>query len=258
MTIELRGVAAGYGRRRVLDDLSLSVADGEILALVGVNGSGKSTLLKVMARLLRPLSGGVYWNGSPVAEWSTSAWAKACAFLPQEHPHGRELTVEELVGHGRFPHRRAFRGLDRRDKEAVERALVRTRADGLRHRLVGTLSGGERQRAWLAMALAREPSLLLLDEPTTFLDVRGQCEMADLLRALNRETGLTIVLVLHDLNLAARCAHRLAVLKDRGLGYWGPPDAILTPAVLADAFGVSANVARAADGLPYYVPMAPL
>ena len=206
MKLEIRDLCAGYSGKRVLDSISLLVEKGEILTLIGPNGCGKSTLLKTIGRILRPQSGCVLLDGKAVHSMNTAALAKQMALLPQTHSAPEDLTIEQLVRYGRFPHRKGFGGLCPHDCEVVENVLAMTRLDVLRNRLLSTLSGGERQRAWIAMTLAQEPEVLLLDEPTTFLDVCCQFEVLELIRMLNRKLNLTILMVLHDLNLAARCS----------------------------------------------------
>ena len=163
--------------------------------------------------------------------------------------------MRQLVSCGRFPHRKGFGPPGKHDAEVVERVLERTRLTGLAHRPLATLSGGERQRAWIAMTLAQEPNLLLLDEPTTFLDICCQFEIIELVRELNRELGITVVMVLHDLNLAARCSHLLAAIRDGKLRYAGSAEEILRPEILREIFEIEAKVVTGADGIPYCIPV---
>lgn len=249
MKLEARDLQAGYEQRQVLQGTELCIAEGEVVALVGPNGSGKSTLLRVLGRLLRPRGGSVLLDGRAMREWPTREVARRLALLPQAPTLANDLTVEELVWLGRSPHQDLF-GLPRAaDREAVRWALRETATDALAGRQVSTLSGGERQRVWLAMALAQQPRVLLLDEPTTFLDLSYQLEVLDLVRYLNHEHGLTVLMVLHDLNQAARYADRVLVLHRGRIHADGAPAAVLTPEILRDVFGVESSVLAGPDGV---------
>jgi iron complex transport system ATP-binding protein len=250
-------LGVGYVERRVIDDLSLSIERGQITALVGPNGSGKSTLLKTLARLLKPAAGTVLLDGKAIHTLSTSQVAQQMAILPQgpTAPHG--LTVKELVEQGRFPHVGALRMLRQQDHEAIHEALALTNMTDFAHRSLDNLSGGERQRAWIALTLAQNTPVLLLDEPTTFLDIGHQLEVLELVRHLNRERGMTIILVLHDLNQAARYADRMVVLKRGAIVSDGEPHDVLTTSLLAEVFGVHVNIIRdPASGVPVCLPYA--
>ncbi|HEX2186423.1 MAG TPA: ABC transporter ATP-binding protein, partial [Chloroflexota bacterium] len=249
------GLAVGYEERTVVDGLDLRIPDGSITALVGPNGSGKSTLLLGLARILRPRRGAVYLDGKAIHQQPTREVARRLAILPQgpEAPEG--LSVEELVAYGRFPYQHAFGSLGVEDRQAIRWALRVTGTEDLSGRPVGALSGGQRQRAWIAMALAQGTKLLLLDEPTTFLDVKHQLEVLQLLQRLNRDEGRTVVLVIHDLNHAARFAHRLVVVDGGRAVAEGPPADVVTPALLREVFGVEADVVRdARSGAPLCLP----
>ncbi len=242
---------AGYPATRdlVLRALSLDVAEGEVVALVGPNGSGKSTLLRVLGRVLKPRSGVVYLDGRTMRDWPTREIARRLALLPQGPTLSADLTVEELVRMGRSPHQGILGLPTREDDEAVETAIRETSIGGLVGRHVETLSGGERQRVWLAMAIAQQPRVLLLDEPTTFLDLNHQLEVLDLIQFLNRQHGLTVVMVLHDLNQAARFSNRVVVLRGGEIYKDGPPPSVLTPQTLREVFGVEGRVMTGPDGI---------
>ncbi|MDD3119064.1 MAG: ABC transporter ATP-binding protein [Victivallales bacterium] len=257
MKLNITALCAGYGRdNRVIDHLTLTVEEGEIITLIGANGSGKSTLLKTIGRLLPPESGGVYLDGRAVHDWPTGQLAREMAILPQLNSAPDDLSVAELVAYGRYPYRQRWRSSSDHDRAMVRQALQLTHLAALRDRPVATLSGGERQRAWIAMTLAQEPQVLLLDEPTTFLDVCHQLEIIELIGRMNRELGLTIVMVLHDLNLAARCSHRLAAIKDRRIRYLGSAAEIMTPEILRDIFNIQARIITGDDDIPYFIPTA--
>lgn len=245
-------VAYGRGQPPVLRELTLELAQGEITALVGPNGCGKSTLLKTVPRLLRPISGEIIYRDSPLHTLPTRRAAQKIAYLGQFHPAPGDLPVRTLVGYGRYPHGRDTA----RDRVIVDNALIRTGLTALADRPLATLSGGERQRAWIAMALCQQPELLLLDEPTTYLDVGYQLEVLELVRALRDELGMTVLMVLHDLNLAARYADRLCAMRDGVIVADGTPDAVLTPAMLCDVFGIAAEIHRdETNGCPYFIPI---
>ena len=234
--------------RNIIEDLSLQVPAGDVLAIIGPNGAGKSTLLKMLTGQLTPSSGAVRLQGEAVHSLAPSAMAKVLAYVPQGPQAPPDILVRELVSYGRHPHRAWYMGSRAEDEEAVERALERTGLVDLAKRPVGLLSGGERQRAWLALALAQQPQVLLLDEPTTFLDVCHQFELLDLLRRLNEEDNLTVVLVLHEINHALRYAKRVAVVKDGRLAALGYPWDVVTPELLRQVFRVQGEVVADSDG----------
>jgi iron complex transport system ATP-binding protein len=247
--LETKQLDAGYESRLVLRALQMNIAAGEVVALVGPNGSGKSTLLRVLGRVLKPRGGSVLLDGRALADWPTRSVAKEMALLPQGPVLSNDMTVEELVWMGRSPHQGLLGLPSTADREAVAWAIDETAIESLRGRSVASLSGGERQRAWLAMALAQRPRVLLLDEPTTFLDLKHQLEVLDLIQYLNLEHGLTVVMVLHDLNQAARYAGRVIVLKEGNVFAEGTPADVLTPETLAEVFGVRARVMNGPDGI---------
>lgn len=228
----------------VVRDLALTITQGEIVTLVGPNGSGKSTVLRALARLMPPQEGAVYLDGKAIHRMSTRTVAQMLAILPQTPIAPEDLTVRDLVARGRFARQAWWRASSRVDREHVDWALDVTHLAGLDHRRLTTLSGGERQRAWIALALAQEPRILLLDEPTTFLDISHQLEVMMLLQRLNAETDLSIVMVLHDLNQAARFSHRLIALRDGEIYAAGSPDEVMTDTMLREVFEVEGVVDR--------------
>jgi len=243
--ITVTGVRAGYGRCVVLRDLSLSVAKGEVVSIVGPNGSGKSTLLRVLAGFVPVRRGVVSLWGTPLPRLNPREIARGLAFVAQNEPPPIGLTVEEVVNQGRFPHRSSFfLLLHQRHQEIVEETLRQTALLSLRHRPMTALSGGESQRVWLAVALAQEPTILLLDEPTTSLDIAHQLDMLELVVRLAREKELTVLMALHDLNLAARFSHRVIVLAEGRIVAHGPPAQVLIPEVLSRVFGVTVTLAH--------------
>lgn len=235
-------LSLAYGNRQIVKQLSVEVPDGRITALVGANGSGKSTILKSMARILNPVQGGVYLDGKLIHRQPTKEVAKQLAILPQNPTSPEGLTVRELVSFGRYPHQRGFGNMNAEDNRMIEWALTATGMTEFRDRSVDQLSGGQRQRAWIAMALAQGTDVLLLDEPTTFLDMAHQIEVMSLLEKLNREQRRTIIMVVHDLNHAARFAQHLIALKQGVVLYEGNPQEVMTSQMLRDVFGIDADV----------------
>lgn len=254
MKLEIKSLSAGYGSVKVLQDVSLAVEHGEIIALLGPNGCGKSTLLKVIGRILKPQSGAILLDGKSIHKYDSRELAKHMAVLPQLHHASGELLVEELVAFGRFPHRKVHGFKSAHDREVIDHAIHMTRLEPLRRRSLRTLSGGERQRAWIAMTLAQEPRVLLLDEPTTFLDICCQFEIIDMVRRLNRDCGISVVMVLHDLNLAAGCADRMMMMKAHNIRYSGTPQEVMTPDILRDVFEIEAIITSGENGIPYCMP----
>lgn len=255
---ELRAesLALGYEGRLVVRDLDLTVPPGRVTVIVGPNACGKSTLLRGLGRLLRPESGQVVLDGADIHTRRTKDVATLLGLLPQLPVAPEGITVAELVGRGRHPHQGWFSAWTGSDDEIVTEALAATSTLDLAARPVDALSGGQRQRVWIAMALAQQTDILLLDEPTTFLDVAHQIEVLDLLTELNRERGTTIVMVLHDLNLAARYADHIVLMRDGALTGGGAPDAVISAASIRDTFGLdSVVVADPVTGSPLVVPM---
>lgn len=226
----------------VATDLSLTLPDGQVSVLIGPNGSGKSTLLRALARLLKPRVGEVLLDGKEINSFSTKEVARRLAILPQLLISPESITVEELVAYGRFPQRRTIGGLRDEDREAIDWALDVTGMDALRTRAVDQLSGGQRQCAWVALVLAQGTDLILLDEPTTFLDVAHQLDVLELLRRLNAEQGKTIVMVLHDINMASEYAHWMFALRDGTIVAEGKPNDILTRELVREVFGIDSHI----------------
>ncbi|MGY1809989.1 ABC transporter ATP-binding protein [Blastococcus sp. SYSU D00669] len=246
----------GYGERTVIEDLDLVVPTGEITAIVGANACGKSTLLRSMSRLLAPRTGQVLLDGRSVHRMPAKELARTLGLLPQSPIAPEGITVADLVGRGRNPHQGIFTRWRQEDDAAVAAALEATQTTALADRAVDELSGGQRQRVWIAMALAQQTDLLLLDEPTTFLDVAHQIEVLDLLTDLNRTRGTTIVMVLHDLNLAARYADHLVALADGRIHAAGTPAEVLTEQTVRAVFGLDSRVVvDPTSGKPLMLPI---
>lgn len=254
--LSVEALRLGYGDRTVVDDLDLAIPPGRVTAIVGANACGKSTLLRSMARLLAPRAGQVVLDGHDLHRLPTRDVARTLGLLPQSPLAPEGIAVGDLVGRGRQPHQRMFARWSAGDDEAVTAALEATGTLDLVDRSVDELSGGQRQRVWIAMALAQQTDLLLLDEPTTYLDVSHQIDVLDLLTDLNRSRGTTIVMVLHDLNLAARYADHLVTLADGRLHAAGEPAEVLTADAVRTVFGLESHVVPdPVSGRPLVLPL---
>ena len=249
-------LALAYGARRVIDELDLAIPRGRVTAIVGANACGKSTLLRAFGRLLRPAEGTVVLDGEAIARLPTREVARRLAILPQTPLAPEGLTVADLVARGRYPHQRLFRQWSRDDARAIDEALRATGVDALADRPLDELSGGQRQRAWIAMVLAQDTDILLLDEPTTYLDMAHQLEVLDLLADLNTERGRTVVMVLHDLNQACRYADHLVALRDGRVQAAGPPTDIVDEALIEQVFGLRCRIiSDPTCGAPLCLPL---
>ncbi|AOX44719.1 ABC transporter ATP-binding protein [Microbacterium sp. BH-3-3-3] len=254
-TLSAEKLTLSYGDRTIIDELDLELPAGRITAIVGANGCGKSTLLRALARLLPPKTGRVILDGKALHERPSKEIARILGLLPQSPIAPEGIAVADLVGRGRHPHQRALARWSARDYEVVAEALAATGISDLADRSIDELSGGQRQRVWIAMALAQETDILLLDEPTTFLDVAHQVEVLDLLTDLNRDRGTTTVMVLHDMNMAARYADHLVALRDGRIVAAGDPSAVMTSELIADVFGLDALVVPdPVSGTPLVLP----
>jgi iron complex transport system ATP-binding protein len=242
LTLSATSIVVGYDKRRVIDGLSLQVPQGRITALVGPNACGKSTLIRALARLQPLMDGAVVLDGADINAMPTRSVARRLGILPQSPRAPEGITVADLVWRGRHPHHRLGGRRSRADNRVIAESLLQTGTSDLFDRPVDALSGGQRQRVWLAMALAQQTPALLLDEPTTFLDVAHQLELLDLLVDLNRDHGKTIVLVLHDLEQAAHYASTIIAMKDGHIVAQGDPVEILTEQLVWDVFGVRARI----------------
>ncbi|MET1037746.1 MAG: ABC transporter ATP-binding protein [Aeromicrobium sp.] len=245
----------GYAETDIVQGLDVAIPDGRITVIVGANACGKSTLLRGLARLLRPRGGAVILDGKSVQDMKSVEVAKVMGLLPQSPVAPDGISVGDLVGRGRYPHQGWFRRWSDEDDLAVAAALEATGTTELEDRNISELSGGQRQRVWVAMALAQDTDRLLLDEPTTFLDINHQVELLDLLTDLNRESGKTVVIVLHDLNLACRYADHIIAMKGGAILAEGPPKDVITASVVTDVFGLACEVvADPVSGTPMIVP----
>ena len=234
----------GYGEQLIVKNLSIEIPDHKITTIIGSNGCGKSTLLKAITRIISHQSGDVILDGKCISSENTKILAQKMAILPQSPESASGLTVGELVSYGRFPYQKGFGRLSKKDMEVIDWALQVTGTSDFKYRPVDALSGGQRQRVWIAMALAQETEIIFLDEPTTYLDMAHQLEVLELLQKLNMEQGRTIVMVLHDLNQAARFADYMIALKDGQIVKAGNCEEVMTPQVLKDVFHIDALIGK--------------
>lgn len=244
-----------YDDREITSGLDVEIPDGEVTVIIGPNACGKSTLLRALSRLLRPKSGTVLLDGGDIHRLPTKEVARRLGLLPQNPIAPDAILVGDLVARGRTPHQTLFQQWSKADEAAVLAALASTGTEDLVDRPVDELSGGQRQRVWIAMALAQETDLLLLDEPTTFLDIAHQIEVLELVTALNRDAGRTVVLVLHDLNLACRYSHHLVAMRDGRIMASGAPNEVITAERVHEVFGLDCVVIDdPIAGTPLVVP----
>ncbi|MDR7855764.1 ABC transporter ATP-binding protein [Tissierella sp.] len=255
MGIEAVNLQIKYGDKLVLKDANVKINSGEIVTIIGPNGSGKTTLIKALSRCLRPHTGRIFLNGKDIYKIPTKEIAREMAILPQVKNVSQDITVESLVSYGRYPHLSFKKRMSKDDKSIIDWAIEKTGLIELRNRHVVTLSGGERQRAWIAMALAQNPKILILDEPTTYLDISYQLEVLELVKELNQSLGITVIMVLHDLNQAARYSDNIYVIKDGEIFQYGKPDSIIRSELLKDVFRIESNIYKdEVNNCPYFIP----
>ena len=240
--VKMENLETSYQKFAVFQDLNLNIKEGKITTIIGPNGCGKSTLLKTMGRILKQKSGKVYLQGQDLNTIPTKKIAKHLALLPQSPIAPSELKVEELISYGRYPHRNNTKSLLQKDKEIIEWAMDITKTTSFRNRELENLSGGQRQKVWIAMALAQETEVLLLDEPTTALDMAHQLDVLQIVEKLNKEQKRTIVMVLHDINHAARFSHEIVAMKNGKIIKIGTPTEVITPEVLKEVFHIDAKI----------------
>ena len=240
--IDVKQLSVTLGDRQILHDINVSVPVGKITTLIGPNGCGKSTLLRSMIGYIHSPRECVTILGKPLQSYSQSELARQMAFLPQVPNMPKDMTVEELVYCGRYPYQTWWNNTAKEDREIVDYALGITKTDHLRYQLIPSLSGGERQRVWIAMALAQEPKLLVLDEPTTYLDINHQLEIMELLKRLNEEQGLTVLMVLHELTQAVQYSHYMAVIKNGHLVTSGETKSIISDHLFQQVFSVDVQI----------------
>lgn len=240
--ISIQELSSGYDKQVVFSELSTSIEEGKITTIIGPNGCGKSTLLKTIGRILNKKSGSIYIQDQNMEQLHTREIAQRLAVLSQNPAAPSGLKVEELISYGRYPHRKNIGRLTSKDKEMIHWAMSITHTLSFRDRSIEQLSGGQRQKVWLAMALAQETKILLLDEPTTYLDMAHQLEVLHIVQQLNEQHGCTIVMVLHDINHAARFSHQIIAMRSGTIVAEGAPDEIMTSKVLADVYHIDARL----------------
>jgi len=254
ITLETKSLTLNYGDTNIIEDLNLSIPMNKITVLIGANGCGKSTLLRSIARLLKPVHGTVLLDGQDVFKLSTKQVAKKLSILPQSPVAPEGLTVLQLVKQGRYPHQSWRKQWTKEDEAIVFNALKATGVDHLQDKAVDELSGGQRQRAWIAMTLAQDTDIILLDEPTTYLDLTHQIEILDLLFELNKQNR-TIIMVLHDINLACRYADHIVTVRDRGVYQEGKPEEIMTTSLVKHVFDLDCKMTNdPIYGTPLCIP----
>lgn len=255
MELKVEGLNVYYGDKKILKDISFNIEEGEIATIIGPNGSGKSTLIKSISRYLKPTSGNIYLDKVNINQINTKEIAKNLAVLPQMKSVSSDVSIEELVSYGRYPHLKFGKRMSKEDKEIITWALEKTGLIEMKDRYVVTLSGGERQRAWIAMSLAQKPKILLLDEPTTFLDICYQLETLELVKELNKTLGITVVMVLHDLNQAARYSDNMLVINNGELLEYGEPCKIVSKELLKNIFKIDVDIYEdKIHNCPYFIP----
>lgn len=237
-----RDLSISYGNNKALKEVDIDIKSGDIVTIIGPNGSGKSTLIKALSRYLKPDKGRISLRGKDISQIANKKIAQEMAILPQVKHAASDISVENLVSYGRYPHIRFGKRLSLEDKNIISWAMEKTGLLDYKNRFVATLSGGERQRAWIAMALAQKPKILLLDEPTTYLDISYQLEILELVKDLNRSLGITVVMVLHDLNQAVRYSDYIYVLDEGKVYHHGCPESIMNIDLLREIFRIEANV----------------
>lgn len=241
---QIDNLSSGYEKSLIFNRLNVVIPKGKITTIIGPNGCGKSTLLKTIGRILKKEHGEIYLHNQNMDDLSTKEIAKQLAILPQSPSAPFQLKVEELVSYGRYPHRKNINRLSKKDMEIIEWAMEVTNTVEYRQRELAQLSGGQRQRVWLAMALAQETNILLLDEPTTYLDMSHQLEVLNIIKDLNEKHGCTIVMVLHDINHAARYSDELIAMKQGEIIKCGTPEEIINAEVLKEVFQIQAKILR--------------
>ncbi len=256
VTLEGKNLQAGYDKKIILKDASVSIPNGKISVIIGANASGKSTLLKTLARLIHPLKGQVLLSGEDIHKTRPKKVARTLGLMPQSPIVPEGILVSDLVARGRFPYQTWAGGMSDEDHEAVAEALEIMGITELADRCLDELSGGQRQRVWIAMALAQQTEVLLLDEPTTFLDIAYQVEILDLLTDLNRRRGTTIVMVLHEINLSVRYADHLFVVKNGQILAEGPPSSVVTETLIEEVYGIASHILTdPMTGAPMMIPV---
>ncbi len=255
MMLKLENLTLGYDGHIIVNDLSLDIPPNKITTFIGANGCGKSTILNSISRFLKPVNGRVLLEGKDIRNMKSTDVAKHIAVLPQMRKVPGDINVHTLVAYGRYPYLRFGRRLGVEDYKVIDWAMDKTGVKGLQHRRVSTLSGGEQQRAWIAMTVAQQTEILILDEPTTYLDIAYQIEVLELVRELNEKLNLTIIMVLHDINLAARYSHKIVALKNGEIHKFANTEEAITKGLLGKVFNIDARLYKdEVNDCVYFIP----
>jgi len=242
--LKIDNFSVGYDTKVIVKNFNLHVKKGDMLTIIGPNGSGKSTVLKAIGRLLNPMDGVVYLDNKLLSEMSNKEIAKEMACLSQHNSTPKDMTIRKIVGFGRTPHKGWFESLNKEDEGIIDWAIEKTNLKRLQDENIVNISGGERQRAWIAMALAQKPKILLLDEPTTYLDINNQIEILELVKELNEKLKLTVIMVLHDLNQAAKYSNRVLVIKNGEIKAQGKPEEVLDEQLIREVYNVDMKILK--------------
>ena len=255
MYFGFENISVSFGKKQVLDSVSMEFEKGAFTTIIGPNGCGKSTLLKTVSRTVVPQTGTAIFMDKPVSEYAPKELAKKIAYLPQIHTSPSDINIRTLVSYGRYPYKRFGQGLTDEDNRIIDTTLELTGLKDMEDRLMDKLSGGEKQRAWIAMTICQQPEILMLDEPITYLDIGYQVEVMELVRDLVDRLGMTIIMVLHDMNFTSRYSDKIYVLKDRHASIYGDPDKIISHDVMEDVFRIDSQLIRdEKNGCPYIIP----
>ncbi len=254
MALESKNLKIKYGSKVIIENANFKVNEEEIVTIIGPNGSGKTTLIKALSRFIKQDSGQIFLRGQDIYSVPTKKIARQVAILPQQKHVSPDISIEKLVSYGRYPHLNFGQRISQKDREIIDWAIEKTGLEDIKDRYMGKLSGGESQRAWIAMALAQKPEILILDEPTTYLDISYQLEILELIKDLNKSLGITVIMVLHDLNQAARYSDKIYVLKEGNICAYGRPRNIIEADLIKDVFRIESNIYEdEINNCPYFI-----
>lgn len=242
MYFGFENISIRYGEKKIVNDITIDFPKGKTTTIIGANGCGKTSLLKTISRAVNPETGKVVFKNMPLDHYRPKELAKKIAYLPQMHYSPSDINVRTLISYGRYPYRKFGKGLSEQDNEVINNTIDLTGLSHLQDRTLNNLSGGERQRAWIAMTICQEPEILILDEPITYLDIGYQLEVMELIKALGQKLNITIIMVLHDINLAARYSHHLFSIKDKSIYACGEPRHVITEEKLLAIFNIKSQI----------------
>ncbi len=255
MYFGFKNIFIKYGNKEVIKDITIDFPEGKIITVIGPNGCGKSSILRTLSKAVKPSSGGAYYLGKSIKKYKNKELAKKIAILPQIHNSPPDIDVRTLISYGRYPYTSFNSRLTKEDWDIVEETMKATGVSHLADQKIGTLSGGERQRAWIAMTVCQQPEILVLDEPTTYLDINHQIEVLELVKELNQKLNITIIMVLHDLNLATRYSDYLYAVKDGVIYDKGESRDVINSKLLKDVFSLEVNMYEdEVNDCPYFIP----